>query len=451
MELVVRGRLAIFYDKRLKLHFIKDPAIIVEDQRIIDIGKYQSIKSSISGHDKIGDDNQLLIPGLINTHTHLAMTLFRGIADDLPLNIWLTKHIWPLENKLKAEDVLIGAKLGVIESLLSGVTTLNSMYWYPEEEARAIEELNMRGMIGAPVITGISNLNSAIRIATKLHNTARGRIKASLSLHAPYTVTISDFKKANEYILDRNRECAEEEKILIHTHLAEPKNELEQAQKFNFEKGEQFPEVKSSVELLDKIELLHPYLLAAHCIHVNKKDILKMKEAGMRVALNPLSNSKLGNVMPPLPLLIKEITNLGIGTDGPASNNTLNLFETIRYLALFYKGLLGDPSIVKAEETFKLATIGGAKALNWQGIGTLEKGSLADIVTINLKKPHLTPITSNESVLSHFAYAMNGNDVENVIVDGKLLIKNRDFETVVVENIMEEVQQSTQNLLAQTE
>jgi len=447
MELVIRGKYALYFSSDSKLHFIEDPGIIIEQDKIVNIGKYSEVKKDIVGHDKVGDKNQLLIPGLINGHTHLAMTLFRGIADDLPLNIWLQDHIWPMERNLNAEDVYYGAKLGAIESLLAGVTTINSMYWYPEEEAKAIKDTLMRGMVGPPVISGMNNLKKSLSIATNLHNSEKGRIRATLSLHSPYTVTISDFVEANEYILNRNQECEDEDKLLIHTHLAEPEDELTQAKKFNLNKNEDFPDVNSSVDLMEQIGLLHEYLLTAHCIHVSREDIIKLQKNKVRVIVNPLSNSKLGNHMPPLDKMIRKIENLGLGTDGPASNNTLNVFDTVRYIALFYKGLLSDPEIIKAKETFWLATIGGAKALRWKGIGSLEQDSLADIVTIDLKKPHLTPTISSDSLLSHFAYSMNGSEIKNVIVNGKIVIKNYDFDSIIIEKVLEEVEKKTLRLL----
>ncbi|NPD88154.1 MAG: amidohydrolase [Asgard group archaeon] len=448
MNLAIRGRLAIYFDSNLKLHIIKDPLVLVEGNSILDIDSFSKLKKEISNHDIIGDENQLIIPGLINCHTHLAMTLFRGLADDLPLDIWLRKHIWPLEDKLQANDVYVGAKLGAIESLLAGVTTLNSMYWYPSSEAQAFEETGLRGMIGAPVITGIAELPEAIEVIEKHHNTIQDRLRVSLSLHSPYTVTIPDFQGANDYLKEYNESQVDKPKILLHTHLAESENEIEQSQKLHKEHGIEFPEVSTPTELLESTGILSEYLLAAHCIHVNENDIKILEKNKVRVSLNPLSNAKLGNFMPPVPKIITDISSVGLGTDGPASNNTLDLFDTIRFLALYYKGFLHNPTLIKAQEVFQLATIGGARALNWRGIGTLEPGSLADIITINLKKPHLTPKNLDDSILNHFAYAMNGNDVENVVVDGKVVVKENEILRLDVDQSINEVEEATNRLLS---
>ncbi|MEE9410892.1 MAG: amidohydrolase [Candidatus Heimdallarchaeota archaeon] len=448
MELAVRGRLAIYYDSNLKLHFVKDPLILIEENRIVNIQQYDKLKQDISGHDIIGDNNQLLLPGLVNCHTHLAMTIFRGIADDLPLDIWLRKHIWPLEDKLNADDVYKGAKLGSIESILAGVTTLNSMYWFPSSEAKALYETGLRGGIAAPIISDIATLDDAIEIVEKHHDTTNSRIRVCLALHSPYTVTITEFQQAHEYLEEFNLSHDEKPKLLIHTHLAESDSEIEQSKKLNKKHGIDFPEVRTPTELLDEIGILDDRLLAAHCIHLNEKDIKILKKRNTRVSLNPLSNAKLGNHMPLITPILNSLSNVGIGTDGPASNNTLDLFDTIRFLALYYKGAQQDPTLVKAKEVFRLATIGGAKALDWKGIGTLETNSLADIITVNLKKPHLTPKNSDESILNHFAYAMKSSDVENTIIDGNLIMEKRKHKEIDIDEVISSVEEITHRLLS---
>ncbi len=448
MELAIRGRLAIFYDRELKLNFTKDPLIIVEDNKIVGINSYEKLKQDLSGHDFIGDVNQLIIPGLVNCHTHLAMTIFRGIADDLPLDTWLRKHIWPLEDKLTADDVYKGTLLGAAESILSGATTLNSMYWFPSSEAKALEKAGLRGYIAAPIITGIATLEDAIEVVEKHHYTLQERIRVSLSLHSPYTVTKGDYQEAHAYLEDYNESNPDIPRLLIHTHLAESETEIKQSKQLYKKHKEEFPDITTPTELLDHYGVLDDKMIAAHCIHLTDKDIQLLKDNQVRVSLNPLSNAKLGNYMPRVPEMITEITNMGIGTDGPASNNTLDLFDTIRFLALYYKGNQHDPIVVKANEVFKLATIGGSKALDWDGIGTLETGSLADIITINLKKPHLTPSSIDDSILNHFAYSMKGNDVENVIADGKLIMQNREIQNINVEKAIMDVEGVTQRLLS---
>jgi 5-methylthioadenosine/S-adenosylhomocysteine deaminase len=181
---------------------------------------------------------------------------------------------------------------------------------------------------------------------------------------------------------------------------------------------------------------------------VNENDIKRLERNKVRISLNPLSNAKLGNYMPPIPEIMTKVSSVGLGTDGPASNNTLDLFDTIRFLALYYKGFHHNPTMIKAQEVFKLATIGGARALNWEGIGTLEQGSLADIITINLNKPHLTPKSQDDSVLNHFAYGMKGNDVENVIVDGKIVVQNYEFLKSDINQSINEVEEATSRLLS---
>ncbi|MCE7743282.1 MAG: amidohydrolase [Candidatus Heimdallarchaeota archaeon] len=447
MEYGIRGRLAIYYDTNSKLQIIEDPLIIVEEEKIVEIGTYDEKRSNLSGHDIIGDSNQLLIPGLVNCHTHIAMTLFRGIADDIPLKSWLEDHIWPLEAKLVDEDVYQGALLGSIESALSGVTAVNSMYWYPGFEAKAISDIGLRGYVAAPILSGITSFEDAYDIIEKHHHTLNEQIRVTFSLHSPYTVTIEDFQKAHQYILDYN-ENNDKPDLFIHTHLAESSTEMEDSKKFNEKNDQNYPDVETPVELLDSIGVLDDKMIAAHCIHVTGKDIKILKERGTRLSLNPLSNAKLGNHMPPFPDIIKEVDRVGLGTDGPSSNNTLDLFDTIRFLALYYKGFHHSPTIIKSQEIFKLATLGGAKVLNWDGIGTLEKGSLADIVTVNLKKPHLTPSKNPDYVLNHFAYSMKGSDVSNVLANGSLIVQDSTLINRDIESTIEEVEKITQRLVS---
>jgi 5-methylthioadenosine/S-adenosylhomocysteine deaminase len=448
MELGIRGKLAIYYDNQDNLNFVKDPLVLVEDNKIVEIKPFSKLKKELSGHDIIGNQNQLIIPGLINCHTHLSMTLFRGIADDLPLDTWLREHIWPLEAKLTDKDVYLGAKVGAIESVLTGTTATNSMYWRETYEAKAIVEVGIRGLIAAPVFSGVYKVSDAIEIVKKHHNTEDGRIRVCLALHAPYTVTIPYFQEAQEFLNEYNSENSEYPNVLLHTHLAESETELEDSKKRNEKDGIEFPDVSTPTELMEEIGLLTEHFLAAHCIHVNEKDIKLIQQNNARVSINPLSNAKLGNYMPPVPNMIDEISNLGLGTDGPASNNSLDLFDTVRFLALYYKGLYHDPTLVKAPNVFKLATIGGARALNWQGLGSLESGSIADVITINLKKTHLSPITSNESVLNHFAYSMKGTDVYNVIADGKIVLENGEIKNIDISQSISEMEEASLRLIS---
>lgn len=451
MDIAVKGKLAFFYDPNMKFHVISHPLIFIEDNKIASIGKYSELKSELSGVDKIiGNDDSLIIPGLINTHTHLGMTMFRGLSDELPLNTWLEEHIWPLEKHITSDDVVISAKVGAIESALSGVTTINSMYWYPESEAKAIEETKLRAMLGAPILANEKATKEAFQIARKIHNTVNDTIRASITPHAPYTVPISQYQEIHQLLIEHNNSTEKEkEKFLMHTHLAEPTDELSISKAFNEKKGEEFPDVNTPVEFFDKMGILDDNLLAAHCIHVTERDIQLLVDRGVRVSLNPLSNSKLGNHMPPIPKMLPTLKRIGLGTDGPASNNTLSIFDTIRYMALYYKGYHHDPTIVKAQDIFRLATIGGAKVLKWQGLGTLEVGSLADLITIDLKKPHLSPSQSKikDAVMSHFAYAMNGCDVSNTIIDGELVVEDSQLVNEKLLESLDELEKVTQRLV----
>lgn len=412
---------------------IKKGAIAIENSKITYIGK-QTTAPKITAEKIVDARNKVAIPGLINCHTHLAMTLFRGIAEDQPLNMWLTETIWPLEAKLQPEDIFNGALLGCLEMTKTGTTTFADMYYHEDQVAKAVEKVGLRAVLtqgtieaGNPNI-GEKTLRNSINFAMKYHGCADGRVTTRLGPHAVYT--------CSPELLTRVRETAAKLNLGIHIHLAESKEMLKQVkQKYG----------STEVELLKKIGFLGPDVLAAHCIHLTKKEMRLLATHNVKVAHNPVANMKLGQGA----ARVKELRNLGVvvglGTDGPASNNTLDMFETMKIAVLLQKLTYLNPTVLPAYEALKMATVDGAKALGMErNIGSLEIGKRADIILIDLSKPHLKPL---HDIYACIVYSAHGSDVDTVIVDGKILKENQQVKTLDEKAVMEEAEKTASDLL----
>jgi len=382
----------------------------------------------INGHGKVAT------PGLINCHTHLAMTLFRGIAEDQPLQKWLKQTIWPLEAKLKPRDVYDGALLGCLEMIKSGTTTFADMYLYEDQVAKAVEKAGLRavlaqGILEASVLSlGEKMLHESINFAKKYDGYADGRVTAQLGPHTLYTCSVPLLKKV--------REKAAELKVGIHFHLAESEETVNITKK---EHG------LSEVELLEKIGFLGPDVLAAHCIHLSKREMRIMAKHNVKVSYNPVVNMKLAQGTARIKDLMDLGVTVGIGTDGPASNNSLDMFESMKIAALLQKQYYKDPTVMSAQTVLKMATIDGARVLGLEKmVGTLEAGKKADVILLDFKKPHLTPA---HDPYANMVYSAHGSDVDTVIVDGKVLMENREVKTLDEEEVMLKAQKTATNLL----
>ena len=358
------------------------------------------------GRAEIIDGNaMLLMPGMVNAHTHLAMTLFRGYADDMPLKPWLEEKIWPIEMKLTGEDVYWGSMLGIVEMLRAGVTCFNDMYHFFEDGTRAAQDGGIRalpsgvllGFVGDP----LENLKQAVEFALR---TRTGRITPMLGPHAPYT--------CSDELLRAVRDAALEHDISVHIHLSETRQEVEDSLKAHG---------VTPVRHLADLGLLDAHVTAAHCVHLTDEDIELLAEKGVGVAHCPGSNMKLASGFQPLPKLLAAGAVVGLGTDGAASNNNLDLLEEARLAALLHKGYSGDPTVVNAHQALRMATMGGAEAVGLGAqIGTLEVGKRADCLLVNLQGAHTQPLFDVESQM---VYAAQSADVDTVIVDGEVLVK----------------------------
>ena len=406
---------------------INDGVVVIKKNRIIDLGRSSDIKNKYKAKKEIDAKRGVIMPGLVNTHTHLAMSIFRGLADDLPLEKWLNECIFPAEDKFVDEKFCYwGTKLSLAEMILSGTTAFCDMYFFEKETGRAAEEAGVRGVIGEGIVSVFGDEDNIFNNKTKLTKDLLKEFKNSplisiaIEPHSCYT--------CGKEILIRSKEFAKENNLLYTIHLAETKKEVDEIKnKFGM----------SPVEYLDKIGVLDEKTLAAHCVWIDDEDIKILKNRGVKVSYCPESNMKLASGAAPVYRLLKNNVVISLGTDGSASNNDLDMFSEMDSAAKLAKVSALDPIAVSAKETVRMATINGAKALGMENeIGSLEIGKKADIIILNFNKPHLVPVYD---YYSHLVYSASGSDVETCIIDGKIVMKNRKILTFDVEETIKEV------------
>jgi len=426
---------------------IREGAIAIEEKTIIDIGRTPELKRKYGrGYEKINAKNKVIIPGLINTHQHAAMSLLRGYADDLPLQEWLEKWIWPIEKHMTAHDIYVGALLTAVESIMGGTTTVNTMYHYTPDknEAKAFADAGLRGVVGHVCFSWRKKEDKKALedLAKNWHNKEEGLIRASVDPHAPYTVDPKYMVELKEIREELNQKYGSEKATIIwHIHVAETKDEIRKTRKsFSMQ-------LKNGIiEYLDSLGVLDKYVIAAHCVALTDKDMAVMKNRGVKASHNPISNLKLASGISPITKMLRKGITVSLGTDSPCSNNNADMFEIIKITALLHKGITGNPTLLPAEQVLEMATIEGARALSWENeIGSIKIGKKADLAIINLKKPHLCPLY-NET--SHLVYAAKASDVETVIINGKIVMENRKLATLNVEKVMENVEKTKNSLLS---
>jgi 5-methylthioadenosine/S-adenosylhomocysteine deaminase len=440
--LIQGGTILTMKDRKV----IREGAVAIEEDTIVEVGKEHELKRKYStGYEKINAKNKVVMPGLINTHQHAAMSLLRGYADDLPLQEWLEKWIWPVEKNMSAHDIYVGALLTAAESIMSGTTTVNTMYHYtPEEnEAKALADAGVRGVVGHVCFSWRKNEDKKAleHLARSWHGKAGGLIRVSVDPHAPYTVDPEYMKELNEKRRELNqRYGSEKSPIVCHIHVAETFDEKEKIQNmFNLK-------LKASImEYLDSLEVLGEHVIAAHCVALTDADMRVMKKRNVKVSHNPVSNLKLASGISPVPTMLKRGITVSLGTDSPCSNNTADMFETMKITAILHKGTNKNPTLMPAEKVLEMATVEGAKALSWENeIGSIEAGKKADLIIVNLEKPHLQPIYSETS---HLVYAARGSDVETVVVNGGILMENRELKTLNIIDVVEMAEKAKNSLL----
>jgi 5-methylthioadenosine/S-adenosylhomocysteine deaminase len=384
--------------------------ILIEGGKISKIGKNLNLKAN----EKIdAKGEKAVIPGLINCHTHSAMILFRGLAEDLPLKDWLEKEIWPREAKLTQDDVYWGTKLAILEMIKSGITTFNEMYWFEEAQIEAVKEMGTRAVIGL-VILDFLPMGSKEKVEklyfkfSRLTNQALNNlITFSIAPHAIYTVSKENLIWAKNF--------AKKHKLLIHMHLSETEKEVKDClRKYRVR----------PVEFLEKIGFLDKNCVFAHCVCLSEKEIEILEKRGCSLVYNPTSNMKLASGVFPWKKIKERKINVCLGTDGPASNNSLNLFSEMKIGALLQKIENKDPTIISTKEIFQMATRNGAKALRIN-TGEIKVGKLADLVLIDLNKIEMFP---NYDLISNLVYSDAKNCISHVICNGKILMRDGEIE-----------------------
>ena len=417
MRTLIKG--AAILTMRSEEPFIGD--ILIEGDRIADIQPSISTQADTV----INGEGMAAMPGLINAHQHTPMSLLRAFSDDLKLMEWLDKKMLPAEAQMTPEDIYWGAKLAMAEMIKSGTTAFADMYIHMNEIAAAVDEIGMRASLTRGLVflekDGGRRMNEALDLIQRWSGKAEGRITTMLGPHSPYTVPPQPFR---ELIA-----LAEQENIPLHTHLAETKEEVVKIR----ETYNQTPaEYLFHLGMFEKA-----HVLLAHSVHLNRRDIGYLK--GMRggVSHNPVSNLKLGCGIAPVKDMIEQGITTGLGTDGAGSATTLDMFEEIRAASWLQKLDYGDPTKLPAFDALNMATTGSAALLNiTHETGTLEAGKKADIILINLKKPHLQPV---HNLLSLLAYSANGADVDTTIINGKIVMQGRQLLTIDEEELMKQV------------
>lgn len=396
---------------------LKDMDVLIEGSRIKKIAKDINVSGEV-----LDGKGKLLIPGFINSHTHLGMSLFRNYADDLDLNTWLFGHILPIEAKLTADDIYYGSKQSMVEMIKSGTTSFLDMYFELDRVADAAIELGMRGFL-SPGFVDDENTEKRIETIKKLHRDYDGKdglIRVAVAPHAIYTV--------GEENLIKLRDLAKELGTFLHIHVSETKLEVENSIK---EHG------KSPVKYLNELGLFDLPCVAAHCVHLDDEDIKILGEKGVSVAHNPSSNLKLASGIARTQDMLDAGVRLSLGTDGASSNNNLNMVEEIHLASLIAKGAFQNPKAMTAYDTLYMATMGGAVAMGMEkDLGSVEEGKLADLVMVDLSSSHLNPLGNPISAL---VYSMQASDVETVIINGKLVMVDRQVLALDEEELKKEV------------
>jgi 5-methylthioadenosine/S-adenosylhomocysteine deaminase len=392
---------------------INNGAIAIKGTDIIEVGNSDDIFRKYTAGNVIKERSSVIMPGLINTHTHAAMVYFRGIADDLPLTDWLNNHIWPAENTwLSPEFVSDAIELACLEMLKGGITTYNDMYFYEDAAGRTAKRIGMRAVLGAGILDfpskSASTADEYFANAESFIRDWKGDelITPCIAPHALYT--------CGPDTLRRSKAIAEKYDIPLHIHISETEWEVRDVlARYN----------KRPVEYLESLSFLDKNVLAAHCIWVEDNEIELLAKRRVSVSHCMESNLKLASGFAPVATMIAEGVKVTFGTDGAASNNDLNIFSEMSTTAKVHKALSSNPTVLDAKTVLCMATRWGAEALGLgDKTGTLEKDKRADIIMINLNKPHLLPLYD---VYSHIVYAAMASDVETVLVNGKLIVNNR--------------------------
>jgi 5-methylthioadenosine/S-adenosylhomocysteine deaminase len=425
-DLVIHNGTIVTVNRRFDI--ITDGLLCVKDGKLECLETIAANQSLPAATETINADGGLIMPGLVNSHTHLPMTLFRGLADDLPLDSWLNKHIFPAEDAhIQPNSVRWGTLLACAEMLLSGTTTCCDGYFFEDQVAEAVASSGLRAVLAQGVIDfpapGVpdpqNNITTPRAFITKWQH-ASALITPSVFCHSAYTCSGETLQKAKALSTDAG--------LRFQIHAAETQFEVQQIrQEFN----------TTPIGYLDRLGILDENTLLVHCVWIDEADIDRIAERKASISHNPESNAKLAAGIAPAPQLLKAGIALGLGTDGCASNNNLDLFHEMDMAAKIHKAQTYDPTTMDARTVVEMATIGSARAIGLDDhIGSLEKGKQADVIIIENRSPHLTPMYHPAS---HIVYAAKSADVRDVIVAGRVLVRNQQIFSLDVEQIMSNV------------
>lgn len=398
---------------------VKRADILIEDGRIKKIGSINETADRI-----IDATDMAVMPGLINAHTHVGMSVFRGYQDELELMNWLSE-MWKVEDKMKKDDVYYASMISGIEMIKSGTTTFNDQYFFEEQTAKVAEILGLRAILSRCIIGDgeecVVRTREAEELYNEWHNKADGRIKICVGIHSPYTCPPDTIKRALE--------LADRLGTPVHVHYLETKDEIDKV--YNMYET-------TVTEYFKNLNLFNNHVILAHGVHINDLDINVLKNISGGVVHNPISNMKLGSGFAPVKQLRENGINVALGTDGQGSTNTLDMFEEIKLAAYLQKGLFMNSTAISAMDVLKMATIEGAKVLGIDSeVGSIEVGKKADIILIDLNKPHLMP---RHDICSLLAYSVNGSDVDTSIIDGKIVMEKRRLVNVDEQEMLKKIE-----------
>ncbi len=416
-------------------------AIVIQGDSILALGPEEEILAAYPQAERFNCQGQVLMPGFVNAHTHVPMTLLRGLADDLRLDVWLLGYMMPVEREfVTPEFVYLGTKIACAEFIRTGVTCFADMYYFEEEVARATAEAGLRALCAESVLKfptpDAASYEDALAYARRFIEQWKDHplIVPSVAPHAPYTCT--------DEILRETARLAAEFDVPLHTHLAETQREVE-----DMRREHDMP----VIPYVKKQGLFQAKVLAAHCVHIDRGEMRTLLHAGAGVAHNPSSNLKLASGIAPVPEMLEVGLNVGIGTDGPASNNDLDMVEEIRLAALLAKGGSGDPTVVPARQALAMATRLGARAMHMGHLtGSLEVGKRADLILLDLTPLHNSPRfrRDEDNIYAQIVYAAKSTDVTDVMVNGRWLMRERQLLTLDETALLAQAQEIAEKINA---
>ncbi len=409
---------------------LPDGAVAVQGDRLLAVGTSAEVLRQYTAPNVLDCSGRVVLPGLVNAHTHVPMTLLRGLADDLRLDVWLLGYMMPVEREFVSPDFCrLGALLACAEMIRGGITCFADMYYYEEAVAQATVDAGMRAVCSQTVLKfpspDAASYEDSLAMAREFISAWRGHplITPSVAPHAPYTTTPEILRACTQLAIEFD--------VPLHTHLAETAQEVDDCRAANG---------MPVIPWVKKQSLLEAKLLAAHCVHIDEGEIHTLKRANAGIAHNPSSNLKLASGFAPVTQMLAEGLPVGVGTDGPASNNDLDMFEEMRLASFIAKATTGNPTALPATQTLAMATRMGAQALHLGDVtGSLEAGKRADLILMDLRDVHTSPAFNREpeAAISRLVYSARATDVTDVMVNGRWLMRERKLLTLDVEPLLQ--------------